>query len=230
MHAFLQAGLDRCNRPRRVEWWWSRRRAAPVGGAVAGSRVARGGAHDQVRPTYPGPSHRGPTCLHLQPSYPRPRVDLPCTTSPPTEPGDCCSGFAGAGACPVADPAHWQPLLAGWRGLTSRPNRFCQLDTKTTHTDLPPTSLKEKSSKTPPTQDQHRPTLHPRPSYPRPSVDLPRTKWHIHCTSHPATLYSDLPYTTSSPATLYRVEPTLHPSGGGRWQRIDPEPDHRSPL
>lgn len=181
------------------------------------------------RPTLDRRTAGRPACTSDQATL-DPESTYPVPPPRQPSPGDCCSGFAGAGACPVADPAHWQPLLAGWRGLTSRPNRFCQLDTKTTHTDLPPTSLKEKSSKTPPTQDQHRPTLHPRPSYPRPSVDLPRTKWHIHCTSHPATLYSDLPYTTSSPATLYRVGPTLHPSGGGRWQRIDPEPDHRSPL
>jgi hypothetical protein len=131
------------------------------------------------------------------------------------------------------------PLLAGWRGSTSRPNHFCQLDSKTTHTEklhiriLLPISPSDKSSNMAPTLGQVSPTLHLRASHSAPGATCPRPPGQPPCQGSP-TLHPCLPYTSGS-ATLYRVPPTLHLSRGAgalvgdRLRARPPEPSIKKP-
>ena len=218
----FQAGLDGCNRPRRVEWRWSRRRAASVGGD---ERELQGSPGPRPRPS---PADLPCTDRPLLPRpYPRP-ADLPCTAPRPTKPGGLPQRASGRWRMPCGGPG---PLLAGWRGLTSRPNHFCQLDSKTTYYGfcypIPPS---HQSSNMAPTLGQMSPTLHLRASHPRPGAACPRIRTRPPCAKCPSATYpTPVPTlhlrpsypilaTLLSPdlisATLYHVPPTLHPSPG----------------
>jgi hypothetical protein len=189
----------------------------------------------------PGPRPRpSPTDLPCtdRPStstYPRP-TDLPCTAPRPAKPGGLPQRASGRWRMPCGGPS---PLLAGWRGLTSRPNHFCQLDSKTTHTDFA-------TNPTQPSKQQHGTYPRPNAAYPTPPGQPLRAGSRLPSNSDPATLRqvpkcylpytrtyptppAQLPYTSypTSPtlyqlpyiaypisATLYHVPPTLHPSPG----------------
>lgn len=202
----------------------------------------------------PGPRPRpSPTDLPCtdRPStstYPRP-TDLPCTAPRPAKPGGLPQRASGRWRMPCGGPS---PLLAGWRGLTSRPNHFCQLDSKTTYTDFA-------TNPTQPSKQQHGTYPRPNAAYPTPPGQPLRAGSRLPSNSDPATLRQVpkcyLPYTRAYPtpvptlhlrpsypilATLHHLPyitypipraayPTTLPGARGRWRGTDSEPGRRSP-